>query len=209
MRQALRRNLSPIQVSEYEQDSGGQRALRVEQVESSIRVADGKQGLTTTGQLGTGCYVQSEAADVGSSRLNANEADVPSASTVAPGDVAKVLPFPTGRFTPESFRVMQRWEGTVTEITGDEFVARLRDLTDLGHPQEQAVFSLDEVDEDDLCLLQVGAGFYWSIGYHHQASGSRRLSNELRFRRLPQWTPADLEKLSCPSELDELFGGDD
>jgi len=64
---------------------------------------------------------------------------------------------------------------------------------------------MDELDEDDQPLVAVGAVFYWSMGYHHDARGTRHLSNDLRFRRLPVWRKADLQKLSEPSEFDKFF----
>lgn len=116
-----------------------------------------------------------------------------------------VKPFPRRPRLSERYRIIQQWEGAVTEVRDESFVARLRDLTNPSHPDELAEFAASEVHEDDLSLLSVGAVFYWAVGHLHQANGQRRLTSELRFRRLPQWTKADLEKLDEPSDLDELF----
>ena len=126
-------------------------------------------------------------------------------STVKSQATAAVVPFPAFPESHERFRIVQQWEGTVTEIGAKSFTARLRDLTVPDHPEEQAVFSADEIDENDRELLQVGAVFYWSMGYHHDASGTRRLSNDLRFRRLPRWTRTDVDRLVEQSEFADLF----
>lgn len=99
----------------------------------------------------------------------------------------RVPPLPPlrNRFTSE-----QRWKGVVTEKAEDHFVARLTSL--LGdEPDERAEFPLDVVDEEDLLLVEEGAIFYWSIGTLNTPSGRIRAS-QLRFARLPAWTPQDI-----------------
>jgi hypothetical protein len=126
-------------------------------------------------------------------------------STTRPQAISRIVSLPRSIPTRERYVVAQRWEGTVIEVRSSTFVARLNDLTDEKHPPERAVFALAEVDDDDRPLLQPGAVFYWSIGYHHNPAGTRTLSNDLRFRRLPQWTARDVTGIQESTEFDDLF----
>ena len=47
-----------------------------------------------------------------------------------PTPLRYVLPVPPVRPAPYTFRLLQQWEGTVTEVADGEFTAELRDLTD-------------------------------------------------------------------------------
>ena len=84
-------------------------------------------------------------------------------------------------------RVLQEWDGTVTEIGDDEFTAELRDLTDPTNCREEATFEFSTVSPDDRALLTLGAVFRWRIGYQTAASGQRRRVSQLRFIRTPTW----------------------
>jgi|CXWL01.1.fsa_nt_gi hypothetical protein len=88
------------------------------------------------------------------------------------------------------FLQLQKWECTVLEVKEDGFTARLIDQTG-NTSDEEAEFSLDEIDEEDRDLVEAGAVFYWSIGYKDRSSGRERIST-IRFRRLPVWTPKEL-----------------
>jgi len=96
---------------------------------------------------------------------------------------------------------LQKWEGYVLEVTNDGFIGRLADITD-GHTEEEADFSMDEISPDDVALVQPGAGFYWSIGHQTDLTGRQRSVSELRFRRLPAWTPE--ERAEAEKEAKEL-----
>lgn len=108
----------------------------------------------------------------------------------------------------EAFLALQRWEGIVTECGGVSFIARLTDLTAEG-PAEEVELSLEDVPREDLPLVEVGAVFYWSIGYRDDASGQRWRASTLRFRRLPVWSESELKAAQERSlEVAEVFGGD-
>jgi|SRR6185437_503557 len=96
------------------------------------------------------------------------------------------------------FEVLQKWEGIVLDVLRDSFTARLIDLT-LEGADEEAEFSLDEIDEDDKGLLKPGAVFYWNIGYSDSPSGRARVSI-IRFRRLPVWRSEELERAKLDAE---------
>lgn len=89
------------------------------------------------------------------------------------------------------FNALVKWEGQVISIGDDSFLARLTPLLDSGRVH-QAEILLEEIAPEDRFLIQPGAIFYWSIGYLEQPSGRTRQSI-IRFRRLPAWTPTELQ----------------
>ena len=60
--------------------------------------------------------------------------------------------------TQDKYILLQKWEGVVSTITGDSFVAILRDLTVDGIQEEAEIF-VDEVPPSDRELLVPGAVF--------------------------------------------------
>jgi hypothetical protein len=60
-----------------------------------------------------------------------------------------------------TLQIRQLWEGTVTEVLPQGFVATLRDRTKPSSPDEQAVFDFEsfEVSEDDQPLVTPGSVF--------------------------------------------------
>lgn len=89
------------------------------------------------------------------------------------------------------YTLTQTWLGTVTEMTEGGFVARLEDL-DQGGTHEIAEFFNEEISRDDLSLKNVGAVFYWSLGYAN-TKGSVEKKSMIRFQRLPKWTESDFD----------------
>lgn len=108
---------------------------------------------------------------------------------------------------PDKFISLQKWEGIVTEIGEDYFIAKLVNLTGEG-PEESATFPFSEISsEEDTQLLKIGAVFYWSIGYYERAKGTRIRSSLIRFRRLPMWTESIIKAAQKEAErLNEFFG---
>jgi hypothetical protein len=91
------------------------------------------------------------------------------------------------------FVALQEWEGVVTEIGDDHFVARLTDLSDRTKTlDEEANFPSTEVSDDDQQLLKTGAVFRWIIGFQKLPGGTKQRISQLVFRRLPQWTREDI-----------------
>jgi len=106
-------------------------------------------------------------------------------------------------YAPSSrFISLQKWEGVVTEVGDDYFVAKLYDLTKKGN-EEEAEFALEEISEDELDLVVSGAVFYWNIGYHDSYTGQRIRASMIRFRRLPAWGKREIE--ASADEADELI----
>ncbi len=92
----------------------------------------------------------------------------------------------------EKFTSLQKWEGYIIEKKEDSFTARLINRT-IDSSEEIAEFDLTDVGEEDLYLVESGAVFYWNIGYLDRRSGGRRRISEIRFRRLPAWSEAELD----------------
>jgi hypothetical protein len=106
-----------------------------------------------------------------------------------------------------TFDMRGQWEGTVTKVDArtEEFSVVLRDIKNPGSEEYDAVFSIEDVTLEDRDLLTEGAIFYWTIGYE-QRRGQRRHVSEVRFRRLPAWSRADLARVEkAARELDDLF----
>jgi hypothetical protein len=97
------------------------------------------------------------------------------------------------------FTSLQAWEGVVTRVMGNAFLARLIDLTQTG-ADEEAEFSIDDISEEDKALITPGAIFYWDIGYHTSYSGQRTRESMIRFRRLPAWTQKEIDAAQREAE---------
>ena len=88
---------------------------------------------------------------------------------------------------------LQEWEGYVVAIDGDEFVARLIDLSaGLSHESEEATIPLDEISDRDVANLEIGSIFRWVIGYERSPEGTRKRVSQIVFRDLPRMTDSDL-----------------
>jgi hypothetical protein len=100
---------------------------------------------------------------------------------------------------------LAQWEGVVTSVDDDEFTAELKDLTDSTSPAETATFSTSEISPGDLPLLEVGAIFYWTIGYRTSAGGQKSRESWIRLRRLPTWTSRQLREARQRAEEYKAF----
>ena len=99
----------------------------------------------------------------------------------------------------DSFEVLQKWEGVVTKLEGDSFIAHLKDLS-FDSEDEEAEFPTEEISDGDRELLAPGAVFYWCIGYWKTVFGQRIRASEIRFRRLPAWSSRELSKAHKDAE---------
>jgi hypothetical protein len=89
--------------------------------------------------------------------------------------------------------IKQLWEGTVTQVRGETFVAVLSDKSRLNSPEEHVEFESVELREDDLPLVVPGSVFYWMIGTERTSSGQVRNISNIEFSRLPLWTRGSLK----------------
>jgi len=92
-----------------------------------------------------------------------------------------------------SFDLLQQWVCTVIAIGDGEFVAIAKDVVDPARPDEEIVFDRDDINDADNQLLEIGAVFYWSVGYRISEWGQKTKGSELRFRRLPAWNKRELD----------------
>ena len=104
-----------------------------------------------------------------------------------------------------TLQIKQLWEGTVTELRGENFLAVLDDKSRPNSPAEQVEFESVELREDDWSLVAPGAVFYWMIGTERTPSGQVRNISNIEFSRLPVWTPCSLKAASEKGKLAEQW----
>lgn len=96
--------------------------------------------------------------------------------------------------------VIHIWEGTVVsfdEVAGVMDV-RLDDRTGIV-ASHFAVIGLEWVVDQDKELVEPGAIFYWTL-YKEIKRGAISNAEEIRFRRLPNWTKAQLDNVAVEAE---------
>lgn len=102
-------------------------------------------------------------------------------------EILKVIKMP--RFVKleksgESFAAVQEWEGVVTEIHPEVFLADLVDITaEAREANELAEISIEDIQEHDRRLFRIGAIFRWVVGYHRSAGGTKTRGSRIHFRR--------------------------
>ena len=102
--------------------------------------------------------------------------------------------------------ILQDWEGVVETVEGEIFTARLRDLTsNEPYPSETAELPIEDISDDDLELLRVGAVFYLTVGRLIWFNGRQERFGRIVFRRLPGWTPSTLRRAQKRAERLSLF----
>ena len=90
---------------------------------------------------------------------------------------------------------IQIWEGTVESVDYDASVMHVLLDAKWGQiPQHTADIELQWVPDQDLDLLRPGAVFYLTL-FKRTNRGSIENSQELRFRRLPSWSRAQIKKI--------------
>jgi site-specific recombinase XerC len=102
---------------------------------------------------------------------------------------------------------LQTWEGYVTSVIPEErrFTADLHDKAVLAQSYS-AEISLTEIDPEDLELVKEGAVFYWTFGKVNVSRASPVNYDQIRFRRLPNWTKTRLETATRKAtELYDFF----
>jgi hypothetical protein len=105
-----------------------------------------------------------------------------------------------------AFNSLLKREGIVISINENNFTAKLTDLTHEA-AEELADFPFDEISDDDKLLLEVGAVFYWNIGFKLLPSGQKERSSLIRFRRLPAWHYNEIENArKVADDLAAFFG---
>jgi len=101
-----------------------------------------------------------------------------------------------------SVNTLQEWEGLVDAVDGENFVARLRDLTNSKNPEEIATIPLSEVDPCERERVIPGALFHLFIGYTRRGGSQRRETFTYFRKHLPRSN-------ASTSELADLLGSFD
>ena len=99
-----------------------------------------------------------------------------------------------------SSQILCKWEGAVARISGDTFIGRLKDLMDEKDSEHEAEFTIDDLQEGDKELLEVGSIFYWYIGYMDTVGGTRTRISLLRFQRLPGWQKNKIKEIEIKAQ---------
>lgn len=120
--------------------------------------------------------------------------DVPAAAAravlqMAVPAVTKMAPLDVGILAT----VSAIWEGVVLSINNNEMHVRLSDRQGI-LPDHFADVGLDFVHDQDIGLVKPGAVFYWTL-YRAQKKGTISATQEIRFRRLPNWTKAQINSI--------------
>jgi hypothetical protein len=90
---------------------------------------------------------------------------------------------------------LQIWEGTVVEVDRSAGVMQVLLDAKIGQmPRHTGEIELQWVAEQDQDLLRPGAVFYLTL-FKRTKRGSVENSQELRFRRRPAWSSAQLKKI--------------
>ncbi len=93
-----------------------------------------------------------------------------------------------------TLQTRQLWEGTITEVRRDGFVAILSDRTDPNNPDERVAFDYAQIPKEDHPLVRPGSTFYWIIGSERTFGGQVKNVSIVQFRRLPAWTRSALAR---------------
>lgn len=103
--------------------------------------------------------------------------------------------------TKNYFTKSQNWIGHVIEKTDSGFKAKLTDITNPG-TFEIGEFENTEISEEDKEYINVGAAFYWSLGFAN-SNGQRKTESIIRFQRFSQWLQSDFDEVT--DRANELF----
>lgn len=105
--------------------------------------------------------------------------------------------FPEEKSFERSEEILQDWEGVVDDVDeeGKVFTARLCDLVaGETHPSRTVEIPIGDVSDDDRRLLRPGAVFYLKAG-RALRKGRWEMFGRVVFRRLPNWTSAELRRV--------------
>ena len=107
----------------------------------------------------------------------------------------KILRLPITRRIDSISEPVAEWQGQVTEIEDEHFIAQLRGTvgTGVAGSLEEALIPINDVNPGDIDLLKPGAFFRLCISYEIAPTGNRRRYTEVIFRRLPAYRREELE----------------
>jgi hypothetical protein len=116
---------------------------------------------------------------------------------------------PDAPLVPRRFMVLKAWIGEITEVTKDSVWAALAEQDVPGRYVEVVEIPFEEFAPADMPLVELGATFYWTIGYDKTPGGTLKRTSEVRMRRMPTWSKARVESIRAKaSQLLELLSDD-
>ncbi len=90
------------------------------------------------------------------------------------------------------FSNTQNWIGYITNVFESDFEAKLIDRNKQD-TYEMATFEKLEISEEDKKFIEIGAVFYWSVGYAVR-NGQVKKESLIRFKRTVDWTENEYDK---------------
>lgn len=126
-------------------------------------------------------------------------------------EVAPLIRLATSTGEHRQFQVLREWIGEIVEVKADSVVALLDEADDSTHHAEIVELPISDFAPGDTDLLKSGSTFYWSIGYETSIGGSVVRQSEIRMRRMPSWSPNNVESLRSTARkmLAEMSGADE
>ncbi len=99
--------------------------------------------------------------------------------------------------TRNAIRPIAEWQGYVTKIEGDHFLATMEGIfgSSILGQRHEAVIPFNEISPDDRNLVKEGAYFRLSIAYTitRGGTGTSTRQSTIVFRRLPAYRASDIE----------------
>jgi len=89
-------------------------------------------------------------------------------------------------------KLLQEFECVILEVRGDEFEARLADMTNPDYPDEVAIIGINKIADEDREWVKEGAVFYWKI----TQLGDQDPVSKLEFRK-EYWTEEELQRAAA------------
>ena len=74
--------------------------------------------------------------------------------------------------------------------------------------EEEGVFEIECVSDNDKQLMKVGAVFRWTLGYERSPSGTKKKVSQVVFRRLPAWSKRDIDESNKEAAMLAAFFSD-
>lgn len=121
--------------------------------------------------------------------------------------LAEIIVFPEYKLiesSPSEYMwAVQEWDGHVTDIESDQFIALLAPISDDGEESERLEYPLNALSSNDRSNLRVGSIFRLSCGYTRKRSGTIMQQMVLYFRS--RKNSAESESESAAIDIADMF----
>jgi len=99
------------------------------------------------------------------------------------------------------FHGEHKWEGIVLSIDNEKITSRMYDFKHEDY--DEFVFSINQISEDDIELLEEGALFFYFIGYTLE-NGEKKKSDLIKFRRRVRHSDENIDINDILDTVNEL-----